>query len=469
LQSPLAPFAHSTIGVDSGTFIYAAKQILKGQLIYNEIVDHKGPVLYLINVVALLSCNGNLIGIWIFELFSLFATSIILYKTARLFAGRIMSLLSVITGIFSIIPLLIGGNMTEEWALPFISVALYLFISHLKENKPFTIIQLFILSLTFTLVFLIKCNLITIWGGFGIVILTKLIIKKKYFELLRCVVYVILFVILSLLPFFLYFYCNNILQDATYLIFKFNMFEYPSLSGIPMAKRFLFILMGRGYINIIPFLITIYMFYVKEDRYGGILLSFIFTAMSCTMGTNLRYYFILFCPLQVIAFAYLYNLLNIHISTIKKPVYFLIIIFSFSNANNFYKQIANISENYSSGYDTSLLSPSEMEKLTKFITANTKSTDKIIVDGLQSSIYLYSDRTCATRFPYLLVSSSLVQKYYVKEIEQSLPKVIVIHGFGFLFQQFFDISSLLNEKYRKIPLDIDRIEVWLLSESKDNK
>jgi len=46
LQSPLAPFAKSINGVDSSVFIYSAKHILDGQLIYKDIVDHKGPFLY---------------------------------------------------------------------------------------------------------------------------------------------------------------------------------------------------------------------------------------------------------------------------------------------------------------------------------------------------------------------------------------------------------------------------------------
>jgi len=183
LQSPLAPFAKNVIGIDSSVFIYSAQQILKGQLMYKDIVDHKGPFLYLINVAALFIFNKNYIGIWIFEVISLFAASIMMYKTARFFAGKIPSLLAVISSIFILVICLGRGNIVEEWALPYISMALYIFVDYLKRSKPLSIVRLFILSFTFVLTFMLRANMIAVWAGFGIVLLLKWIVGKKYSEL----------------------------------------------------------------------------------------------------------------------------------------------------------------------------------------------------------------------------------------------------------------------------------------------
>jgi hypothetical protein len=205
LQSPLAPFAKSTNGVDSSVFIYSAQQILDGQSMYKDIVDHKGPFLYFIDAVALFIFGGNFIGIWIFEVFSLFAASIMMYKTVRFFADKFSSILAVITGILFLVPLLIGGNLTEEWALPYISMALYIFVAYLKEDKPLTIVRLFILAFTFVLTFMIRANLIAVWAAFGLALLIKWIIEKRYKEMIHNLSFILLFVLLSFITVFFLF------------------------------------------------------------------------------------------------------------------------------------------------------------------------------------------------------------------------------------------------------------------------
>jgi hypothetical protein len=142
-----------------------------------------------------------------------------LFKLARLFSAKISSILSVFTVIFLLSPLFIGGNLTEEWALPCISLALYIFVTYLKYNTHLTLVRLFLLSLTFTLTFLLRANLIVVWAGFGLVLLFKWIVTKKYYELLRNISYMLFFVLLIMLPFFLYFYIEGTLDDAIYLIF----------------------------------------------------------------------------------------------------------------------------------------------------------------------------------------------------------------------------------------------------------
>jgi len=463
LQSPLAPLAKSSNGVDSSVFIYSAQQILDGQLIYKDIVDHKGPFLYFINVMALLIFDGNFIGIWIFEILSMFMSSIIMYKTARFFAGRISAFLAVITAILALSPVLSGGNFAEEWALPFISAALYIFIAYLKENKPLSIIRLSVLSLTFVLVFMMKSNLTAIWAGFGIALLIKWIVEKKYTELVRNLSFILLFVLLSLLPFFLYFYCKGTLSDAVYLVFKFNMFEYVPRSNISVLRASLKILSGGFFLSIIPVIAVIYLFF--RDRTilnGGILLAFVFSAIACALGIGLRFYVVIFSPLLVISYAYIFA--GIEKTILKAKYACLLVIFIFCNLNIVFNQTQYIRDNYSEvGYGLYTVPPPVMEMLKDVINQNSNPMDKILVKGYQASVYLSSGRICATRFPYPLRDASLSDKYYVEDAEKALPKLI-IQGDIVNSWDSFDLEDLLNDKYRLTPTDIDGVEIWKLKE-----
>jgi len=322
---------------------------------------------------------------------------------------------------------------------------------------------LFILSFTFVLVLMMKANLVAIWAGFGIVLVIKWIFEKKYKELIRNLSFVLLFVLLSLLPFFLYFYYKGTLSDAIYLVFKFNIFEYNPRSNTSMLREYFMILSGDFYLSIIPAVTVIYMlFRDKTAINGGILSAFFFTALTSLLGISFRYYLIIFIPLLVIPYAYIFAVIE---SSIPKAKYAcLCIIFMFYNLNATFEQTRNILDNYSErGYGIATISPPTMEILKKIIIQNTEPVDKILVRGGQVSVYLYSNRTCATRFPFCLKDASLSIKYYVKDVEKALPKLI-IQGDVVSSPDTFKLDTLLNNKYYLLATDIENVEFWKLKE-----
>ena len=465
LSSALAPFAKSSNGVDSSVFIYSARQILHGQIIYKDIIDHKGPFLYLIDEAALFFLNGKFIGIWILEIISLFVASIMMYKTARFFSSRISSFFAVVTTILFLVRLLNGGNLSEEWVLPFISIALYIFVAYLKDNKPLTIFRLFILALTFVLTFMIRANLAAIWVSFGIILLTKWIVEKKHKELIRSVLFISLFVLLFLLPFFLYFYFKGALSDAVYLVFKYNMFEYEPIPFSLILKRGVKILAGLYFMSVIPFTIVTYMFLRNRTIVNGsVLAAFILTALTCSLGRLYDHYFMIFAPLLVIPYAYVFEVIKDSFPKAKYAL--LLILFIIYNYIPSIVQAQYVAENYSEeGYGPFVVPPPTMRLLKKVIIQNTKPTDKILVRGNQASLYLYSDRACATRFPFFIEKTPLTTKYYVKEAEEALPKLIIQ---GKLINDESSLSlnldTLLNEKYRLMPTNIEGVEIWKLNE-----
>jgi hypothetical protein len=454
LQSPLAPLAKTITGIDSSVFIYCAQQIQDGQLMYKDIADHKGPFLYLINVIAMYAFSGKWIGIWIFEILSMFATCILMYKTARLFASKFISVLSVVTSILTIVPLFFGGNFTEEWALPYISTAIYIFLSYLKENKPLTTLKLCLLSFTFVLTLMLRANLIAVWGGFSIALILKWSIEKQYKELFRYLSLMLIFVFMAILPFFLYFYLTGTLSDAIYFVFQFNLFEYAATNTlIQIIMRGIFIVIGMySRLNFIPCFVIIYLFFTKKDRYAGVILAFLLTIISCSLGHSYQHYYIILVPLFVIPLAYLYDTLKQYFQ--NKSFIWLCALFVFYNSANIYTQYSDIKANYSENRYKY-----QMDALVDIISKQTKETDKILVTGNHVAIYLYSHRIAATRFPYDLMYSSLEQQYYVQEIEKNLPKMIIETNYD-----TYNIQPILDTKYQPIKANLRNIKVWLLKE-----
>ena len=100
--------------------------------------------------------------------------------------------------------------------------------------------------------------------------------------------------------------------------------------------------------------------------------------------------------------------------------------------------------------------------LTNIIIQNTKPSDKILVKGYRSEVYLYSGRASATRFSHVQHQSSLAKDNYIKDAEKALPKMIIQDNpqdFG----KSFNLDSLLHNRYKLINT-IDNTEIWKLKE-----
>ena len=60
---------------DSSVFLYIGKRMLEGKLPYRDLFDHKGPILYLIEVSGLRLSPHSTNGVWVLEVLNLLAAS----------------------------------------------------------------------------------------------------------------------------------------------------------------------------------------------------------------------------------------------------------------------------------------------------------------------------------------------------------------------------------------------------------
>ena len=81
---------------DSGVFLYTARQILSGDVPYRDIWDHKGPVLYFINVIGLLIEPDSPWGVWLVETTLLLFASMLSYRFCKDLFGKDVAFLSTL-------------------------------------------------------------------------------------------------------------------------------------------------------------------------------------------------------------------------------------------------------------------------------------------------------------------------------------------------------------------------------------
>lgn len=153
---------HGVPNIDSGTFLYLGMVIQHGGMPYVDAFDHKGPLIYIMNALAMEMGNWHMIVV--FETVALVAAFFLMFRIARLRAGFFSSLL--ITALCAWLmtrDMLDFGNLTEEYALPWIALAALLFLRFFQTGKICRC-TLFLIGFSLSLVIALRPNMIAVWG-----------------------------------------------------------------------------------------------------------------------------------------------------------------------------------------------------------------------------------------------------------------------------------------------------------------
>ncbi|KPL78431.1 hypothetical protein ADN00_06830 [Ornatilinea apprima] len=111
-------FTHIT-DIDSAIFQYAGRGILQGQLPYRDLYDHKPPAIFYLDALGLALGGGSRWGIWTLEVLSLTAAGALCALYLRRFFGKVPTIIATAAFLLNLTFFHQGGNLTEEYALPF--------------------------------------------------------------------------------------------------------------------------------------------------------------------------------------------------------------------------------------------------------------------------------------------------------------------------------------------------------------
>ncbi|MBQ6521172.1 MAG: hypothetical protein IJI14_20890 [Anaerolineaceae bacterium] len=127
--SPLYPYNY---GIDSAFNRFVGLNLLRGKTLYRDIWDHKGPLLFLIQAVGAIGGTRNTGPSMIFflQLFSLTFSLFFIWKSFLLIVKEkkkavLLFFICLLPSLMAFSKTIEGGNLNEEWCLPFISCGLY--------------------------------------------------------------------------------------------------------------------------------------------------------------------------------------------------------------------------------------------------------------------------------------------------------------------------------------------------------
>ena len=302
-SSPIYPFNNWD---DANCFFTVGKSITNNIVMYKDIFEQKGPLLYFIHTLAYLISHTTFIGVYFFELITCFLFLFISYKTLRLFidSNVIYSIPIIAVIIYSSRALSHGGS-AEEFCLPCVALCNYFGIKALKNNENINWKNWLVVGVTSGAVLWIKFSLLGFYIGFGIVFAILYIKKRQIKCLFQAFLSLVIGIVAVSLPILLYFIINNAVFDLFEVYFYDNLFIYTVNSTGNILYNFFdnlyhgFTSFAANYILGIIMIIAgiIYLLLVRKRH--AILIYCVVTIL-CTFlliysgGRNYQYYSFLF-------------------------------------------------------------------------------------------------------------------------------------------------------------------------------
>lgn len=297
------PLAGKHPDVDSSVFLYIGREMLRGKIPYVDLFDHKGVILYLIQCVGLLlSPPGTYFGVWLVEWAGLFVTAVFMYKTMRLLAAsKVTSYLVLLIIVFTYANVYCGGgNFAEEYALPWIAAAVYIYLKFFMTLR-YRSAEVVILGVGCGIVAFLRANMIGIWIAFTPLVIFFLLRNRKFKEILHCIGCFAAGLAVVCIPLGIYFVLTDSLDSMIKYYIQFNM-SYTEDKASVLNQLNAMLSIGSGaHIAAVIFAALTYKYVEFKKVFWinmwGLAASLIFAAMG---GRAYDHYGLILLPLLVI-------------------------------------------------------------------------------------------------------------------------------------------------------------------------
>ena len=221
-----SPLTYNYFQTDSAFFQGVGKQMTDGVVMYRDIFDEKGPFLFLLEYLGYF-CGLGRYGIFLIQSIFLGVSIYLLYRILGIFAIGNSSrafVLSLAIFFYYFSFTVDGGNLTEEYSLPFLFISFYLFARFLIQGE-YRRTDMFVHGICFGLIALLR---VTNGVFISVCVLCSFIILLRERGILTALIETvkgIAGIVAAFMPFALYYAIKGALWDMIYATFIFA-FQY---------------------------------------------------------------------------------------------------------------------------------------------------------------------------------------------------------------------------------------------------
>lgn len=431
LKSPLHPWIGAETGIDSSVFKTVAIMMEKGYMPYKDSFDHKGPLLYILNWIG--DRISRYRGIWVIEYIFITGTFFMLYKISRLKCGISSSVIVTMVSISLLFQYYKEGNYTEEYAMLFIAMAIYIFLDYLF-NQRITKIRLLICGFGLGATLLLRANMVSVWVVFSFLIFGQMVINRKWNILKHLVFWFVSGMCIAIIPILIWLAVNNSLLDfwESYIVFNKVYISAEGGRASFTAKWNSYISFFNTAVFIVSFSIAAYMCKIKDKviNTAYVIYMLITLLLVCLSGMTYGHYGMVLVPMFAYPIALLFGEIEkIEFSQIAQTISIILKVYFLANIilPNWLSLIASMPAVYESREDEH--KSGLAITVSTIISENTDIDDAISVYGNWDLIYVISNRKHATRYSYQFPVGQVmpeIMEEYMKELQEEQPKLIVL-------------------------------------------
>ena len=431
MYSKQSPWRKAESWTDSSVFKYVALEMSRGGVPYVDTFDHKGPLLYIINLVG--QMLGYMRGIWLVEFVFMFGTLATMYKTARLFCGRTGAWVAALISSKWIFDYFQYGNFTEEYAMLPICIATYIFLDYMLNNKV-NKLRLMICGFCFAAVFLLRANMIAVWMVYCVAIFVKCLAEKAWKMLWEFVLYFLIGMSILMIPIALWLGLNGAFDDFVQSYFVFNLTYSTEAGGraLASAKWKAFVHFFNQEIVLYAVVVLLYLWVKGKNRLAdGCYIAYVFLMfiLLCMSGMQYGHYGLTIVPALVYPVARFIGMVEEQYKKNANPLVLAAVMYvlvplvlpTWVDACNNAVQVYENQEN--SNYTKAV------RNAAKIIKEHTTEEETISVYGNWDIVYLISERLSASKYSYQFpigtIDSAIMEEYF-ENLTEEQPKVIVI-------------------------------------------
>ena len=227
---------------DANIYLSIGKGMTRGLVVYRDLYDHKGPLLFMLHAVAALISFRDFFGVYLLEVVQ--AAFFLFYS------WRILRLYGLRRSVWVLVPLLAlavyasysfaEGDSAEEMCLPLMTAQLFLTLRYFynrQEGRPMSRGGLIACGVLAGCVFWIKFTIIGLPAGLLLAILLPFARKGGWKTLWQSLGWMVAGAFVSTVPWLVYFGLNGAIYDWLKVYLGHNLFLYGTAQSLTLQER----------------------------------------------------------------------------------------------------------------------------------------------------------------------------------------------------------------------------------------
>lgn len=285
------------MGMDSPLFMLIGKLLLKGEQLYVDVFDHKGPIIFWINAAGML-LPGTW-GIYILESLTLGLTLAYVYKTGALFIiKKSVLLFLMVCYIFMFVYTMREGNSINEYANMIIAAAMYYQMKYYCAGQiqhPYR--YAFFYGICFAFIAFMRISNNMFLCGCVLGILCRLIWHKEYQNAGWNILYGLAGICAVVLPISIFYILRDSFMEMIDATFLFNI-RYSGYTSTVIQSENRVVLDGILFVSSCVFPMLLPFPQACKEMHLSLLLGGILGAVGVHMGVAYLNYSMIMLPVS---------------------------------------------------------------------------------------------------------------------------------------------------------------------------